>query len=68
MRREHLVRRLPIKELARRYGIDRNTVRRASRSDEPPAYRRPVQPSTLEAFKEEIHRLLRDDLRLPGVR
>jgi hypothetical protein len=46
----------------------RNTVRRALRSDEPPAYRRPVRPSKLEPFKEEIHRLLRDDLRLPGVR
>ncbi len=33
LRREHFVRQVPIKELARRYGIDRNTVRRALRSD-----------------------------------
>jgi transposase len=68
LRREHFVRRIPIKELARRYGIDRNTVRRALRSDEPPRYRRPPRRSKLEPFKEEIHALLRGDPRLTGVR
>jgi hypothetical protein len=47
LRREHFVRAVPIKELARRYGIDRNTVRRALRSDRPPRYERAhVQAST----------------------
>jgi transposase len=68
LRREHFVRGVAIKELARRYGIDRNTVRRALRSDGPPVYRRPLRPSKLEPFKEEIHRLLRVDPRLPGQR
>jgi transposase len=68
LRREHFVRRVPIKELARRYGIDRNTVRRALRSDQPPRYERPPRPSKLEPFKDEIHRLLRDDAKLTGVR
>jgi transposase len=68
LRREHFVRRVPIKELARRYGIDRNTVRRALRSDQPPRYRRPRRPSKLEPFKEEIHALLRRDPGLTGVR
>jgi transposase len=57
LRREHFVRGMPIKELARRYGIDRNTVRRALRSDRPPRYERPPQPSKLEPFVDEIHRL-----------
>jgi transposase len=68
LRREHFVRGVGIKELARRYGIDRNTVRRALRSEGPPVYRRPSRPSMLEPFKEEIHRLLRADPRLPGQR
>jgi hypothetical protein len=68
LRREHFVRRVPIKDLARRYGIDRNTVRRALRSDRPPRYERPPRPSKLDPFKDEIHRLLRKDARLSGVR
>jgi len=68
LRREHFVRQVPIKELARRYGIDRNTVRRALRSDEPPRYSRPPRRSKLEPFKDEIHELLRRDPRLTGVR
>ena len=68
LRREHFVRRVSIKELARRYGIDRNTVRRALRADEPPRYRRPARPSKLDPFKDEIHELLRTDAKLTGVR
>jgi hypothetical protein len=68
LRREYFVRQAPIKELARRYGIDRNTVRRALRSDEPPRYRRPPRSSKLEPFKEEIHALLGRDPKLSGVR
>ena len=68
LRREHFVRGVGIKELARRYGIDRNTVRRALRSAEPPRYQRPAAASKLDPFKDEIHELLRQDPRLPGVR
>lgn len=68
LRREHFVRQVPIKELARRHGIDRNTVRRALRSERPPRYERPPRPSKLDPFKEEIHRLLRKDSDLTGVR
>jgi transposase len=68
LRREHFVRGVGIKELARRYGIDRNTVRRALRSEGPPVYRRPPGPSKLDPFKDEIHRLLGNDSRLPGQR
>jgi transposase len=68
LRREHFVRGVSIKELARRFGVDRNTVRRALRSGEPPRYGRPARASKLDPFKEEIHELLRADPKLPGVR
>jgi transposase len=68
LRREHFVRGVSIKELARRYAIDRGTVRRALRSQSPPRYERAPAPSKLDPFKEEIHELLRRDPELPGVR
>jgi transposase len=67
LRREHFVGGVSIKELARRHQIDRNTVRRALRSDAPPVYRR-ASPSKLDPFKDEIHRLLKADPKLPGQR
>jgi transposase len=59
---------LSIKEIVRRTGHGRNTVRRALRSGEAPRYRRPPRPSKLDPFREEVHRLLRADPRLPGTR
>jgi transposase len=66
IRRMHFVACLSIKEIARRTGRDRNTVRRVLRSEEPPRYRRAQRPSKLDPFREEIHRLLREDGELPG--
>ena len=66
LRREHFVRGVSIKELARRTGLDRNTVRRALRSDSPPRYSRRPGESKLDPFRDEIHRLLKDDSRLSG--
>ncbi len=54
--------------MVRRTGLARNTVKRALRSSEPPAYRREAAGSRLDPFKDEIHRLLKDDPKLPGVR
>ena len=68
LRREHFVRGVSIKRLARRTGLSRNTIRKALRSDAPPAYRREPAGSMLDPFKDEIHRLLRDDPTLTGVR
>ena len=68
LRREHFVGGVSIKELVRRHGIDRNTVRRALRSDVPPVYRRALRASKLDPFKDEIHRLLKADPKLPGQR
>ena len=64
----HFVRGVSIKELVRRTGLSRNTVRVALRSDAPPVLRCPERASKLEPFKDEIHRLLKDDPRLSGVR
>jgi transcriptional regulator with XRE-family HTH domain len=68
LRREHFVRGVSIKELARRHGIDRGAVRRALRSDVPPRYRRAARASKLDPFKDEIHALLDGDPKLSGVR
>jgi len=68
LRREHFVRGVSIKELVRRTGLSRNTVRAALRATEPPAYSRAVSASKLDPFKDEIHRLLKDDADLPGQR
>jgi transposase len=68
LRREHFVRGVSIRALAARTGLSRNTVRSALRSDAPPTFRCPPRPSKLDPFKEEIHRLLRQDPRLPAVR
>ncbi len=59
---------LSIKEIVRRTGRDRNTVRRALRSTAPPRYSRAPAASKLDPFRDEIHRLLGEDPRLPGQR
>lgn len=68
IRRMREVEGLSIREIARRSGRDRNTVRSALRSPVPPRYRRGPRPSKLDPHKSEIHRLLRKDGRLPGKR
>ncbi len=50
-----------IKEIVRRTGHSRNTVRRALRSDDPPSYARPPRPSKLDPYKPQIHELLKDE-------
>jgi transposase len=68
IRRMREVEGLSIREIARRTGRDRNTVRSALRSPEPPRYRRGPRGSKLDSHKPEIHRLLKRDPRLPGKR
>jgi len=58
-RRLHVLLGLSIKEIARRTGRNRNTVRRAVRAATAPRYERPTVPSKLDPFKDEIHRLRR---------
>ncbi|MCA1697633.1 MAG: IS21 family transposase [Actinobacteria bacterium] len=68
IRRLHFVRGLSMREISRRTGLHRDTVSRAIHADAPPAYRRALSGSKLDPFKEEIHRLLRGDPKLPGQR
>ena len=68
IRRLHFVKRLSIREIARRTGRHRDTVRRAVAAEEPPRYERPPRVSKLDPFRDEIHRLLLEEPRLPGQR
>jgi transposase len=68
LRRLYFVERLGIKAISRQTGLGRNTVRRALRAEEPPRYRRVPAGSKLDPFREEVHRLLGLDPRLPGAR
>ena len=60
IRREHLVKGKPIKEIARDLNISRNTVRKVLRSGETSfSYEREVQPRPkLGRWKAELDRLL----------
>ena len=58
LRREHFVRGMSIKELARRTGLSRNTVRAALRARAPPRLSAGGGGVELDPFKDEIHRLL----------
>jgi transposase len=68
LRREHFVRGVSIRELVRRTGLSRNTVRAALRSSTPPSYQRDASGSKLDPFKDEIHRLLKEEPDMPGQR
>lgn len=58
-----------IREIARRLGCHRETVRRALATDRPPSYGpRERRASKLDPFVEEIERLLGDEPTLSGVR
>jgi transposase len=66
IRRLHRADGVPIKEIARRLGVARNTVRAALASDRPPAYRRVSRGSVVDAFEPQIRGLLREWPRMPA--
>ena len=68
VRRLHFVRGLSIREIHRRTGLHRDTIRNAIASDEAPRYERAPSGSKLDPFKDEVHRLLGQDPKLPGQR
>jgi len=68
LRRLHVIEKVSIRELSRRFDLHRKTIRRALQSAEPPAYSRAPAPSKLDPFTDEIHRLLKEDPRIPVVR
>ncbi len=69
IRRMSRVEQLSQREIKRRTGIHRDTIRRALASPQPPSYGpRPRRPSKLDPFHGEIERLLDDEPTLSGVR
>jgi transposase len=57
---------VPIKEIARRLGVARNTVRAALASERPPLYERVSRGSIVDAFEPQIRALLLEWPRMPG--
>ena len=69
IRRMARVERLSQREINRRTGIHRDTIRRALASDQPPSYGpRPRRPSKLDPFVWKICELLDEEPTLSGVR
>jgi transposase len=64
----HRVERLSIREISRRTGLHRRTVRRALGSGEPPRYRRRPAASKLDRFKPWVEEQLQADPRIPAQR
>jgi transposase len=66
IRRLHRAEGVPIKEIARRLGVARNTVRAALASDRPPAYQRAARGSVADAYEPQIRALLKDWPKMPA--
>lgn len=67
IRRLHFAEGLSIKEVARRLGLARNTVRSAVRSDSPPVFDRKPRASAVDAVESEIRQLLCEFPRMPAT-
>jgi transposase len=59
---------LAVREIRRRTGLHRETIRRALRSPVPPSYSWPTRSSKLDGFCGEIHELVRGDPRIESQR
>lgn len=68
IRRLYAVERLSIREISRRTGLHRKTVRRALAAAEPPKYARAVTGSKLDPFREWICEQLQADPRIQSQR
>ena len=58
IRRLHRAEGMPIKAIARRLGVGRNTVRRALAAESPPKYQRVTRGSVVDAVEPQIRELL----------
>jgi transposase len=67
IRRLHRAEGMPIKAIARRLGISKNTVKRALAADEPPKYRRAPKGSIVDAAEPQIRELLAEFPDMPAT-
>jgi transposase len=67
IRRLHRAEGVPIKAIARRLGVGRNTVRRALAADEPPKYQRPAKGSIVDEVEAQVRELLADVPTMPAT-
>ena len=67
IRRLHRAEGVPIKELSRRLGVARNTVRAALASDAPPRYERAASGSVVDAVEPQIRALLQATPTMPAT-
>ncbi|MEV4502621.1 ATP-binding protein [Streptomyces klenkii] len=58
IRRLHRAEKMPVRAIARKLGISRNTVRRAVASDAPPKYQRAPKGSIVDAVELQIRELV----------
>jgi transposase len=68
IRRMHRVERLSIREISKRTGLHRKTVRRALAAAAPPRYSRAAAVSKLDPYREWICEQLRADPRMQSLR
>jgi transposase len=64
----HRVERLSVREISRRTGLHRKTVRRALAAETPPRYSRSPAPSKVDPFKDWICEQLRADAQIQSLR
>jgi transposase len=68
VRRLHRVEGVSIREISRRTGLHRKTIRRALAAAEPPSYSRPATVSKLDPLKGWIGEQLAADPKIPSQR
>ena len=68
VRRMRFVEGLAIREIRRRTGLHRETIRRALSSSTPPGYSRAARGSKLDRLKDQVHELLREDPEIESQR
>jgi len=66
IRRLHHAEGVPIKEIVRRLGVARNTVRAALASDRPPKYEREPKGSVADAYEPQVRALLKEWPTMPA--
>jgi transposase len=67
IRRLHRTEEMPVRAIARKLGISRNTVRRAIAGDAPPKYQRAPKGSIVDAVEPQIRQLLEQWPEMPAA-